>query len=45
MLMEALYEAEVEAGRRLTRNAVLNIVAKRMKDYSIPMKFVSWRGR
>jgi len=45
MIMEALYEAEAEAGRMLTRNAILNIVAKRMKDYSIPMKFVSWRGR
>jgi Predicted lipoprotein of unknown function (DUF2380) len=45
MIMEALYEAEAEAGRMLTRNAILNIVAKRMKDYYIPMKFVSWRGR
>ena len=45
MIMEALYEAEAEAGRMLTRNAILNIVAKRMKDYSISMKFVSWRGR
>jgi hypothetical protein len=44
MLMEALYEAEAEAGRMLTRNAILNIVAKRMRDYSIPMKFVPWRG-
>ncbi|WP_083681052.1 DUF2380 domain-containing protein [Archangium sp. Cb G35] len=44
MIMEALFEAESEAGRMLTRNAILNIVAKRMKDYYIPMKFVSWRG-
>jgi hypothetical protein len=45
MLMNELQKAETKAGRMLTRNAILNIVAKRMKDYSIPMKFVSWRGR
>lgn len=40
MIMEALREAEVEAGRLLTRNEVLNIVASRMKRYDIPMKFI-----
>ncbi|WP_224242989.1 DUF2380 domain-containing protein [Hyalangium gracile] len=40
MLMEALGEAEVEAGRQLTRNEILNIVAARMKRYDIPMKFI-----
>jgi hypothetical protein len=40
MIMEALREAEVEAGRMLTRNEVLNIVASRMKRYDIPMKFI-----
>jgi hypothetical protein len=45
MIMEALYEAEAEAGRMLTRNAILNIVAKRMKDYYIPMKFTKGRRR
>ncbi|WP_309896783.1 hypothetical protein [Archangium sp.] len=45
MIMEALYKAETRAGRMLTRNAIVNIVAKRMKDYYIPMEFVSWRGR
>ncbi|EPX62113.1 hypothetical protein D187_010017 [Cystobacter fuscus DSM 2262] len=45
MIMEALYEAETTAGRMLTRNEVLGTVAKRMKDYYIPMDFVSWRGR
>ncbi|TQF09065.1 DUF2380 domain-containing protein [Myxococcus llanfairpwllgwyngyllgogerychwyrndrobwllllantysiliogogogochensis] len=45
MLMKALSDAEVEAGRRLTRNAVLDIVADRMKDYRIPMNFVTGRRR
>ncbi|KFE69582.1 DUF2380 domain-containing protein [Hyalangium minutum] len=40
MIMEALREAEVEVGRMLTRNEVLNIVASRMKRYDIPMKFI-----
>ena len=44
MIMEALLEAETTAGRMLTRNEVLGTVAKRMKDYYIPMNFVSWRG-
>ncbi|ATB43392.1 hypothetical protein CYFUS_008872 [Cystobacter fuscus] len=44
LIMEALYEAETRAGRMLTRNAILNIVAKRMKDYYISMNFVRWRG-
>jgi hypothetical protein len=40
MIMEALREAEVEAGRMLTRNEILNIVASRMKRYDIPVKFI-----
>jgi hypothetical protein len=40
MIMEALREAEVEAGRLLTRNEVLNIVASRMKRYDIPANFI-----
>jgi len=44
MIMEALREAELEAGRMLTRNAILKLVAKRMKDYGIPMNFSPWRG-
>jgi hypothetical protein len=40
MIMEALREAEVEAGRMLTRNEVLNIAAARMKRYDIPMRFI-----
>ncbi|MBN8470577.1 DUF2380 domain-containing protein [Corallococcus exiguus] len=45
LIMEALRDAETEAGRMLTRNAVLDIVADRMKDYRIPMNFTSWKRR
>src|SRR6218665_1066820 len=45
MIMEALYEAETEAGRMLTRNEILKNVAKRMRDYQLPMSFSRWRGR
>ncbi|PTL77514.1 DUF2380 domain-containing protein [Vitiosangium sp. GDMCC 1.1324] len=44
MVMKALYDAETRAGRMLTRNAILRIVAKNMKRYRIPMNFVPWRG-
>ncbi|MBN9688127.1 DUF2380 domain-containing protein [Corallococcus sp. NCSPR001] len=44
-IMEALRDAEAEAGRTLTRNAVLDIVGDRMKDYRIPMNFTPWRRR
>ncbi|WP_338274017.1 DUF2380 domain-containing protein [Corallococcus caeni] len=45
MIMEALRETEVEAGRMLTRNEVLNVVASRMKRYDIPMRFIQGRAR
>jgi len=45
MIMEALREAEVEAGRMFTRNEVLNIVASRMKRYDVPMKFTKGSSR
>jgi hypothetical protein len=45
MLMETLRDAEAEAGRMLTRNEVLDIVAEAMQRYSIPMNFIRWRGR
>jgi hypothetical protein len=45
MIMEALREAETEAGRMLTRNEILNIVARYMKNYRIPMSFTPGRGR
>ncbi|PTL79564.1 DUF2380 domain-containing protein [Vitiosangium sp. GDMCC 1.1324] len=45
MIMKALYEAETRAGRMLTQNTVLEIVAEYMKEYRIPMNFIRWRGR
>ncbi|HEX5747289.1 MAG TPA: DUF2380 domain-containing protein [Archangium sp.] len=45
MIMETLLEAETTAGRMLTQHEILGTVAKRMKDYDIPMKFLPWRGR
>ncbi|MBJ6759907.1 DUF2380 domain-containing protein [Myxococcaceae bacterium JPH2] len=45
MIMETLREAEVEAGRRLTRNEILKEVAKHMRDYQIPMSFTPGAGR
>ncbi|WNG39719.1 DUF2380 domain-containing protein [Archangium violaceum] len=44
MIMETLLEAETTAGRMLPRNAILKIIAERMKVYMIPMNFTSWRG-
>jgi hypothetical protein len=44
MLMKALLDAETQAGRMLTRNAILKVVAKNMRDYKIPMNFTPWGG-
>ncbi|HVG64049.1 MAG TPA: DUF2380 domain-containing protein [Hyalangium sp.] len=44
MIMTALLDAENKAGRMLTRNEILKNVAKRMRDYQIPMNFIPWRG-
>jgi hypothetical protein len=44
MIMKALLDAEVQAGRMLTRNAILKVVAKNMRDYKIPMNFTPWGG-
>jgi predicted lipoprotein DUF2380 len=44
MIMEALYEAEADAGRMLTRNELLKLVTKRMRRYGIPIEFTRWRG-
>jgi hypothetical protein len=44
MIMKALRDAELRAGRMLTRHEVLKIVAKAMEDYYIPMNFIPWRG-
>lgn len=45
MIMDVLLKAEKGAGRTLTRDKILNIVAKYMKDYGIPMNFAPGRGR
>ncbi|RKH26451.1 DUF2380 domain-containing protein [Corallococcus praedator] len=45
LIMEVLRDAEAEAGRTLTRNTILRIVAENMKRYDIPMKFTKGRSR
>ncbi|WP_395848384.1 DUF2380 domain-containing protein [Cystobacter fuscus] len=45
MIMEALYEAEAEAGQMLTRSEILRTVAFHMKRYNLPMSFTRWRGK
>jgi hypothetical protein len=45
MIMKALRDAEIDAGRMLTRNEVLEVVTERMKEYMIPMNFIRWSGR
>ncbi|WNG15510.1 DUF2380 domain-containing protein [Cystobacter fuscus] len=45
MIMEVLYDAESKAGRMLTRNEILKIVAGYMNLYDIPMNFVRCRGK
>ncbi|RKH04798.1 DUF2380 domain-containing protein [Corallococcus sp. CA053C] len=45
MIMEALLKAETRAGRMLTRNTILRIVAGSLKEYDIPMNFIPGRGR
>jgi hypothetical protein len=45
MIMKALREAEDEAGRMLTRNEILKVVARYMKDYDIPMNLTLGRRR
>jgi hypothetical protein len=45
MIMKVLRDAEVDAGRMLTRNEILKIVAGYMKLYDIPMNFVRCRGK
>jgi hypothetical protein len=44
-IMRTLNKSERELGRALTRNEVLNIVAENMKEYWIPMNFVTVRRR
>ncbi|WP_338052861.1 DUF2380 domain-containing protein [Pyxidicoccus trucidator] len=45
LIMQALREAETDAGRMLTRGEILKLVGKRMKDYHLPMSFTPWRGK
>ncbi|WNG31345.1 DUF2380 domain-containing protein [Cystobacter fuscus] len=45
MIMKALRDAETRTGRMLTRNEILSLVAKAMKQYNIPMNLTPWRGR
>ncbi|WP_375761574.1 DUF2380 domain-containing protein [Corallococcus exercitus] len=44
-IMRALQDAEVSAGRPLTRDAILRIVGRNMKAYDIPMNFTHGRSR
>ncbi|MCP3105164.1 DUF2380 domain-containing protein [Myxococcus sp. K15C18031901] len=44
LVMRALRNAELRAGRMLTSREVLEIVAERMTDYRVPMNFSSGRG-
>ncbi|RKI05244.1 DUF2380 domain-containing protein [Corallococcus sp. AB004] len=44
-IMRALQDAEVSAGRPLTRDAILKIVGRNMKAYDIPMNFTPGRSR
>ncbi|WP_233607173.1 DUF2380 domain-containing protein [Corallococcus sp. AB018] len=45
MIMLALNKAESETGRMLTRNEILRIVARNMRNHKIPMNFVPGRRR
>jgi hypothetical protein len=45
MIMSNLRDAEMLAGRELTRAEILERVAFHMKRYDLPMKFSPWRGR
>jgi hypothetical protein len=45
MIMSQLSDAEMLAGRMLTRNEVLERVAFHMKRYDLPMNFTPWRER
>jgi hypothetical protein len=44
-IMGTLLDAETRTGRMLTRNEILDIVAENMKNYKIPISFVSGRSR
>ncbi|WP_420821850.1 DUF2380 domain-containing protein [Pyxidicoccus caerfyrddinensis] len=45
MIMSILRDAETAAGRMLTRDAILRLVAREMRRYGIPMNFIPGRRR
>jgi hypothetical protein len=45
MIMKTLRDAEVNSGRKLTQNEILDLVAEAMKEYKIPMNFTPGRRR
>ncbi|SEU36606.1 Predicted lipoprotein of unknown function [Myxococcus fulvus] len=45
MIMRTLSAAETKTGRMLNRNEILTIVGDNMKEYRVPLKFVTGRGR
>ena len=45
MIMGVLRDAETGAGRMLTRDAILKLVAREMRRYKIPMNFTPGSGR
>jgi hypothetical protein len=45
MLMKALQKAETRAGRMLTPDEILKVVAGYMKEYDLPVNFTPWRGK
>ncbi|MBZ4419355.1 TIGR02269 family lipoprotein [Myxococcus sp. RHSTA-1-4] len=45
MIMRRLRDAEIEAGRMLTRDEILKLITMHMQEYDIPLNFVPWRGR
>ncbi|RKH97798.1 DUF2380 domain-containing protein [Corallococcus sp. AB004] len=45
MIIKVLRDAEAETGQRLTRSEILKLVAGYLKEYDIPMNFISGRRR
>jgi hypothetical protein len=45
LIMKALQKAETRAGRMLTPNEILRLVARYMQEYKIPMNFTRWDGK
>ncbi len=45
MIMSILRDAETAAGRMLTRDAILKLIAREMKRYNIPVNFTPGRRR